>query len=302
MPDVTWHIEPTSKCTLACPLCDRTWFFEKFKKRENHDIDTTALLNFFAGESQKITMCGNNGDPIYHPDFIRLCGGLKEQGSNLYIVTNGSHKKSNWWHELGSLLDNNDKVTFSIDGLEDTNKIYRKNSDWQSIMEAAKVLKSYDCVLEWKYIVFKHNQHQIELARSMSADMGFNYFRLEKSDRWWQTEMMPDEEYVDQSYHTQKKTLVDEHAVNTILPKCLKNNIKINLYIDSNGNFYPCCWQGLYAFRHKDIFDPREDRFNIKQHTAKTILEQEDIKNFFSKVYDYEKTNKCCKIYCGIRK
>ena len=30
MVDINWHIEPTSKCTLECPLCDRTWFYEKF--------------------------------------------------------------------------------------------------------------------------------------------------------------------------------------------------------------------------------------------------------------------------------
>ena len=66
---VDWHIEPTSKCTLECPLCDRTWFYEKFKKRELHEINVEQLT-MFLGSNAKIYFCGNNGDPIYHSKFI----------------------------------------------------------------------------------------------------------------------------------------------------------------------------------------------------------------------------------------
>ena len=40
------HIEPTSKCTLECPLCDRTWFYETFKKRQLHEINVDNIVNF----------------------------------------------------------------------------------------------------------------------------------------------------------------------------------------------------------------------------------------------------------------
>ena len=41
-----FHIETTSKCTLECPLCDRTWFEKKFKKRLLHEIDVDTIVNF----------------------------------------------------------------------------------------------------------------------------------------------------------------------------------------------------------------------------------------------------------------
>ena len=66
MDDITWHIEPTSKCILECPLCDRTWFYKKFKKRELHEINIDHLLKFFNGVPYTVNFCGNNGDPIYH--------------------------------------------------------------------------------------------------------------------------------------------------------------------------------------------------------------------------------------------
>ena len=75
---VNFHIEPTSKCTLECPLCDRTWFYEKFKKRELHEINVEQLT-MFLGSNAKIYFCGNNGDPIYHSKFIELCSKLVEE-------------------------------------------------------------------------------------------------------------------------------------------------------------------------------------------------------------------------------
>ena len=30
---ISWHIEPTSRCTLECPGCDRTWYNKTFKKQ-----------------------------------------------------------------------------------------------------------------------------------------------------------------------------------------------------------------------------------------------------------------------------
>ena len=51
---ISWHIEPTSKCTLECPLCDRTWFYETFKKRLLHEINVNNLVNFL-GQDAKIS-------------------------------------------------------------------------------------------------------------------------------------------------------------------------------------------------------------------------------------------------------
>jgi sulfatase maturation enzyme AslB (radical SAM superfamily) len=179
---VSFHIEPTSKCTLECPLCDRTWFYETFKKRELHEINIEHLVNF-VGPNADVNMCGNNGDPIYHSGFHSLCQRLKNNNCKLSITTNGSAKTKKWWNELNAILDNNDTVTFSIDGLEDTNHLYRKNAKWKSIMDAIEVLKVRKCQMVWKYIVFKHNQHQIKEAMELSNQFGFDCFKLEHSQQ-----------------------------------------------------------------------------------------------------------------------
>jgi len=302
MSKISWHIEPTSKCILECPLCDRTWFYKKFKKRKLHEINIDHLLNFFNGQSYIIHFCGNNGDPIYHSEFHKLCQRLKETNCTINITTNGSKKSAEWWEQLGSILTIEDKIKFSIDGLQDTNKIYRINSDWDSIMQGFKIMKKHQIKTVWKFIVFKHNQHQIEEAKKLSKELGFDQFQLEKSDRWLdKKELMPNKKYVDDYYKHQSKVLTNTKYQVDIKPKCLQNNLPSReLYIDAEGNFYPCCWIGTYRYKYKSLFSPKFKRFNIKNTTLTKILEDKDVIDFFNSTKQFTSAHECCKIQCGV--
>jgi MoaA/NifB/PqqE/SkfB family radical SAM enzyme len=301
MANISWHIEPTSKCILECPLCDRTWFYEKFKKRLSHEINIEHLLNFFKGTSPFVSMCGNNGDPIYHSEFHKLCIGLKKINSTIEITTNGSGKKKEWWEKLCSILSNNDNITFSIDGLEDTNHLYRVNAKWNSIMQAIHTVTKHNIDTTWKFIVFKHNQHQIEDAKKLSQELGIRNFEVVLSDRWWKQDLMPDKKYVDNLYEHQIAVTNGLDKPMLIKQKCMVNGKAIHaLYIDSEGDFYPCCRTGLYAFRYKTIFSPKTRKYNIKNNTIEQILEDTQVKQFFESTKSYETADKCCKIYCGV--
>lgn len=300
---VSFHIEPTSKCTLECPLCDRTWFYETFKKRNLHEINIDHLVKF-VGPNAKVSMCGNNGDPIYHSQFHKLCSELKNNNCTLRITTNGSSKTKKWWEKLNKILDKDDTIIFSIDGLEDTNHIYRKNAKWKSIMNAIDSLQKRKCKIAWKFIVFKHNQHQIYEAKKLCDTLNFDNFLLEQSDRWLgKRDMMPDREYVDNYYEHQKEVMINPEYKAEMQPFCLKDGKPANaLYIDSEGDFYPCCWIGTYRYRYKNIFSPKQNNFNIKSNSLDDILEDGKVKDFFESTKQFTTANDCCKIYCGSNK
>ena len=299
---VSFHIEPTSKCTLECPLCDRTWFYETFKKRNLHEINIEHVVDF-VGVNAEVDMCGNNGDPIYHSKFHELCTRLKDNNCKLSIITNGSAKPKAWWQKLNDILDKDDTLIFSIDGLEDTNHIYRKNAQWKSIMTAIKVFATRECKLHWKYIVFKHNQHQIKDAKILSTKLLFDHFRLEHSDRWLgKKDLMPDREFVDDYHVHQKSVLLDGKYQSDMSPKCIKNNVLSDtLYIDAEGDFYPCCWIGTHRYKYKSLFSPRQKPFNIKDNTLNQILENKNVKEFFASTNQFTSAHECCKIQCGVK-
>ena len=299
---VSFHIEPTSKCTLECPLCDRTWFYETFKKRNLHEVNVNNIIKF-VGPNAKITLCGNNGDPIYHSKFLELCQKFKDNNCKIHIHTNGSAKTINWWTKLKNILGKGDHITFAIDGLEDTNHLYRKNAKWDSIMRAIEVLKHREFKTIWKFIVFKHNQHQIYKAGKLSKELAFDEFKIEQSDRWLgKKDLMPDREYVDDYYKHQEKVLVNKEYTTNMSPQCLKNNLPSeHLYIDAEGDFYPCCWIGTYRYKYKSLFSPKKAKMNIATHTLNEILENKKVIDFFNTTKDFNSAHECCKINCGVK-
>ena len=113
----TWHfhIEISSKCTLRCPRCARQEIPEGLV---NTELDLEFFKRNFTPEFiksnlEKITFCGDDGDPIYAHDLIPVIEYVKSvKPVEIVIVTNGSHRKTTWWTQLGSILGSGDTVHF----------------------------------------------------------------------------------------------------------------------------------------------------------------------------------------------
>jgi sulfatase maturation enzyme AslB (radical SAM superfamily) len=132
-------------------------------------------------------MCGNFGDPVAAKDTLEVFAYFREHNAkmNLTMYTNGSAKKPEWWSNLARVLGKNAYVVFSIDGLEDTNHLYRQNTVWSKIVENAQAFIDAGGRARWDYIVFAHNEHQVETAEELSRVMGFEKFQFKKSARFF---------------------------------------------------------------------------------------------------------------------
>lgn len=183
----TVHLELTTKCRLECPKCDRTIALRK-NTLSNKDMPFELIEKYASNDNySKFTLCGSFGDPIYHPRFLDIIRTFKANNKIVDIFTNSSGKKIEWWHELFSMLDPNDKIWFGIDGLEDTCGIYRVNftkQDFHFAMQLMTIARhEYGLNPIWIFIAFRFNEHQIEEAKEKADKMGIS-FCLRKSSRW----------------------------------------------------------------------------------------------------------------------
>jgi len=177
-------------------MCGRTTGMDgdniKLKKREDLDLaDTDPRVIQQALEDMKpflpnhVFINGNYGDPIMYPYLLEVVKMCKDIGvAQVTLSTNGSAQTEEWWIELASIMQKPDKVIFAIDGLEDTNHLYRVNSKWNIIMRNAKAFIANGGIARWDFIGFAHNEHQIDEARQLAEDMGFVKFRYKKSNRY----------------------------------------------------------------------------------------------------------------------
>lgn len=242
------HLESTDVCQAACALCARETD-KDFRKDRQHHLDMNKITKVFDDAKiaalDKMFMCGNYGDPAagkYTLDIYREFRKLNKD-IVLGMNTNGGLQNTLWWFELGRIFNQpQDYVVFSIDGLEDTNPVYRKGVTWSRVMQNARAFIEAGGSAHWDMLVYKHNQHQVDEAEQLARDMGFKWFRAKVSKRGFTDRLEAPIGWLSPNV---QGTKVDCHA--------LKEQ---SVYIDAQGRMSPCCWLGS---RQKDFVTDFEE-------------------------------------------
>jgi sulfatase maturation enzyme AslB (radical SAM superfamily) len=236
------HLEPTDVCQAACSLCARETDKE-FRKDRQHHLTIDQINKHFDDEAiaelDKMFMCGNYGDPAAGKNTLDIYRHFRSVNDKIVLGmnTNGGIQTTFWWHALGGIMKQaQDYVVFSIDGLESTNQVYRKNVDWRKVMSNAEAYIAAGGSAHWDMLVYKHNQHQVDECEQLAKDMGFKWFRAKVSKRGFTDRL---EAPIGWNLPTVTSTAVDCHA--------LKEQ---SAYIDAQGRMSPCCWLGA---RQKDF-------------------------------------------------
>lgn len=183
------QVDHTTSCNLLCPQCSRSVNGKRNPKLPQADLaaeDYATLLSQLTAPLESILFCGNYGDVAASPTFKESLVEIKKHtDAQITLMTNGSLRSPQWWTDLAGLLHpTRDKVCWSIDGLEDTNALYRVNSNFKKIMENAQAFIEAGGRARWDYIAFRHNEHQIEDAKKLAAQMGFFMFSLKRTSRF----------------------------------------------------------------------------------------------------------------------
>ena len=239
------HLEPTDVCQLACPLCARETD-AGFNKRVQHHLTFAQiqrhLTNKQISKLEKMYMCGVYGDPAAGKNTLDIYQQFRNINPQITLGmnTNGALQSTFYWHELGRLFNQpQDYVVFSIDGLEDTNPVYRVNSNWSKLMSNVEAFISAGGSAHWDMLVYKHNQHQVDACEELARSMGFSWFRAKVSRRSLNNKL--------------------EFPIGWQIPNTVRENIKCmaekekSAYIDAQGQLYPCCWMPSEESQFKEI-------------------------------------------------
>lgn len=188
----TIHLEVTDKCNAACSMCARNINGgEDNPQLPNVELSLADAAKIFSpafiAQLDRMYMCGNYGDPIAAKDTLEIFKYFRENNPkiNLSLHTNGSAKTPDWWSTLATVIGKRGYVVFSIDGLADTNHLYRQNTVFTKIIENAQAFINAGGRARWDYIVFAHNEHQVEEAEDLAYKMGFEKFQYKKSARFF---------------------------------------------------------------------------------------------------------------------
>lgn len=269
------QIEISDYCNSRCPLCARhNRGVSALPVVDNYTTSLGDFKKWFPPEVVKrihyFVICGNMGDPIVCEELVDICGYAfsKNPGLNLEISTNGGLRKTSWWARLGELMKDKpaSHVKFFIDGLEDTNRIYRRGVDFSKIMENAQAFMQAGGKAYWGFLQFKHNQHQVEEIMKRAADMGFAAVHRKAAGGF-----DPDGKITFINENGAEETISETtekwRATNRGTPQFPYNmNCRSTLgnyfFVDSHGLVFPCCWT---ASRARYVYP---EFYNSKKETS----------------------------------
>lgn len=298
--DITkFELEITSLCSLKCFACAHT---EKLKKNiPYHQIKKTFYPEFLK-KMNFFSFCGARGDCIYHPEFLEIIQYLKEThpGLSIKIHTNGSIHSKGWWRDLALILNENDSVIFALDGVGDVHSVHRIGSDYEKVIRNAESFNRSGGKSFWQFIVFEHNQHQLEEAKKISLEKGFANF---------------DPIYSRTYSQIYKKPTIDfSHLDKTELYSCKIGDSKKDhkafckvdrgsLYLDCNGIVCPCCYMTVIDNR---LTNPTSSKHLLEfyKNLKKLSIYHNDIEDiikldYFSWICRNRYFLSTCKHFCG---
>lgn len=332
------NAELSNYCNAACPMCARFDFNLNLRKDVTNDKHTSFEL-FKEKIGDKIIKnlwhfysCGTYGDGSMNPEALQIFEYITKINNQCWmeLFTNGGARTEDFWYDLGTL---GVEVIFHIDGLENTNHLYRRKVDWAKLMRNVKAFirgakKNPRSKAIWRCFLFEHNELQQEEMKKLAKDMGFKKITFDTTKRWQDYDYdgafrdideLSVDDYKIKKPGVQKKIAISNekkianhkvHNFNEVNVKCMScfngkhphySRDNYEIYIMAKGWVTPCCWIGDPQTHESQKIIGNLDEINLNKKTLDQILTS----SFFKKLKlgidgDQRYRLNACVNYCGV--
>ncbi len=241
-------LEVNNICNLHCPFCLTGKGKSADRPLRNMTLDEMKKSIEDLSDHLYFLQLYNWGEPLLNPDLFDFIKYARQRGVFTMVSSNMNFTRSSTAEQVvGSGLD---YFIAAIDGFSpQTYEQYRRGGKFQktidnlkAILDIRKKMASPYPFVEWQYVVFKHNQHELESAREYANNIGVDYFH-------------PIKGYIeDETWITTLPEFQTEIGHPESVAHCARPWTHFNVRAD--GGVASCC----YVFYKKDDFD------NIFEH------------------------------------
>ena len=188
------HLEVTQRCNEACPMCDRNengGAVNQHIRGNEKELSLEDIKQMFPPhlieQLNTMYMCGNLGDPISARDTLEIFKYFRKHNSQMWLSmnTNAGAKSAEWWGDVARAIGRMGCVIFSVDGLEETNHLYRQNVKWEYVERNMKAFIAAGGRARWDYLIFEHSECDVERAEQLAKEWGCERFMKKKTGRFF---------------------------------------------------------------------------------------------------------------------
>ena len=178
-------VDPVNSCNLRCPFCPTgrgdlplkpgKMPLDKFKKVVDASAQNVIKMILY-----------NWGEPFLHKDILSMIQYAHSKRISTAVSTNLNLMPDGGGEAV--VRSGLDDLILSCDGLsQETYEIYRRGGNLEKVLSnlkdvstAKKRLNSRSPVIEFQFLVFKHNEHEVPHVEAFAKEHGADFVRLTK--------------------------------------------------------------------------------------------------------------------------
>lgn len=238
-------VEPTNICNLKCPMCP-SGNGDMNRPQGKMDLDNFKKLMDDIGDYIYQVQFWNQGEPFINRVFLDFVRVAKEKGVMAMTSTNGHFIRTDETAEA-IVKSGLDQIIFSMDGTnQETYEKYRVGGNYNLVLEtlerlsnARKKRNSRTPLIELQFIVFKHNQQEIDdliaLAEKFNIDrIAFKTAQVYSEDQ--AKAFLPDDDSM-RRYEVEGDTFRMKGKIENWCKRLWMNST-----INWDGSVSPCCF------------------------------------------------------------
>lgn len=279
-------IEPTTSCNLRCPQCPSG--LREFS-RPTGMLDINLYKNTIDQLHSTLLYLTLyfQGEPFLNKDFLEMVSYANKR--KIFTTTSSNAHYFTPKVAEDTIKSGLSKIIISIDGTtQETYGKYRVGGNLEKVLEGTKELVQQKKKLNsstphivWQFIVFSHNEHQLEEMKDLALEYDVDELAV-KTAQVYDFELGSDLLPEDEEYSRYKMKNGKFVIKNELLNHCWR--LWHACVITWDGLIAPCCFDKDAKYRFGDL----------KKTSFKSIWKNEEYNEFRSKVLSGRKNIDIC--------
>ena len=238
-------VEPTNLCNLKCPLCPSgnggltrprgTMEFDAFRRVFEDQANHLLLL-----------MLWNQGEPFINKNLTDMVRLASEHNVPTITSTNVHYIRSE--KDAEEIVDSGlDEIIVSPDGVTPESYLeYRVGGDFDRVLDGIRLLSQAkksrgadNPIIHLQFIIFKHNETEIDDARRLAAELGVDRLSLKTAQVYTDAEAetyLPEDERLSRYRYDSEKLSMNGKLTNSC------RHLWYSSVINWDGAVSPCCF------------------------------------------------------------
>ena len=258
-------LESGNVCNLKCPLCPTTHREKRIPSGMLRYENAKTIIDRFP--YCVFLILSNWGEPFLNKEIFKIISYAKSKDIEVRLESNFTLFNEDKCRDL--VRSRLDTLVIALDGVsQEAYEKYRVGGKVEDVLENIRTLRKvqkemndHHTEVVWKFVINRHNDHEVDRAREIAADLGMTF----EAVTIWTPEDQKEEWLPRRKDGDSERNLVGGPQ------RC--HHLWQDVSVNFNGDLFPCCSEFTPSDKVANLLEePFENAWNSKEYQERRKL------------------------------